>query len=491
MNSIPTNLYSAETTRKLDQVAIEEFGIPGYELMAKAGKCVFDLMQQHFPLAKRLLICCGAGNNAGDGYVVARLAQQAGLDVDVVSMVDPNTLQGDALQAYKDWHSLGYQLTKFEEDKLNAIDLVIDALLGTGLQRKVEGEWREIIEAINKHKAPVVAIDIPSGLSADTGAVMGAAIVAYMTVSFIGMKKGLFTADALDHCGKLYFDTLDVPEQVYTRVEPEAKRLELDELKKYLKPRKKNSHKGSHGHVLVVGGDHGMVGAVRMAGESALRAGAGLVSVVTRCDHVIAIVSGRPELMVWSVESHIPAELLNKADCIVVGPGLGQQSWGKQLLQQVLEAKCPKVVDADALNMLDAEERSDDWVLTPHPGEAARLLSENTRVIQNSRFTAADMLQQMYGGVIVLKGAGSIVKSANDVPSVCPFGNPGMAVAGMGDVLSGVIAALIVQGLDLKLAAELGVLIHSRAGDLAAQQGERGLLASDLFDSIRQLVNPE
>ena len=490
MNTVPTDLYSAKSSQQLDQIAIEEFGIDGYQLMSRAGACVADLLQQHYSLAKRILICCGAGNNAGDGYVVARLAHQNGFDVDVVSMIDPDQLSGDAQKAYKDWQSLGMQLTKFDAEKLQKMDVVIDALLGTGLQRPVEGEWLEIIEAINASGVPVIAIDIPSGLSADTGSVMGAAVKADLTISFIAMKKGLFTHQAADYCGQLFFDDLGVPEKIYSRVPADAHRLHWPELSRLLKPRKRNSHKGDHGHVLVVGGDYGMPGAVIMAAQAALRSGAGLVTVATRADHTNAVVTSRPEIMVCAADDGIPQVQLEKASCIIVGPGLGKQNWGQHVLEQVLGSTCPKVVDADALNLLGGQKR-DDWVLTPHPGEAARLLDGDSQSIQQSRFSAVDLLQDTFGGVVVLKGAGSLIKAGDSPVHVCPYGNPGMAVAGMGDVLSGVIAGLIAQGYDLETATLLGVSIHSKAGDLAAERGQRGLLASDLFAEIRNLVNPE
>ena len=491
MNKLPTQLYSAEASRKLDQIAIKDYEIPGYALMTKAGEAVFNLLQDKYPLANRILVCCGAGNNAGDGYVVARLAKKAGFDVDVVSLIDPEELTGDAQKAYQKWKSLGHQLVAFDAELLDRAYVVVDALLGTGLQREIKGQWLSLIRALNEHSVPVIAVDVPSGLSADTGTVFGAAVEADLTLSFIGLKKGLFTHQAADYCGEIYFDSLGVPESVYQQVEVDAVLLNQNELKHYLKPRRHSSHKGTFGHVLVVGGDYGMAGAVRMAAESALRTGAGRVSVVTRPEHVSALLSACPELMVHGIEdSVIPNELLLKATCLIVGPGLGQSDWANNLLGQVLQSNIPKVVDADALNLLTQQDAPrDDWVLTPHPGEAAKLLVGHVQDIQKNRFLSAALLQHSYGGVVVLKGAGSLIKSQHET-AVCPYGNPGMATAGMGDVLTGVIAALIAQGFNLKTAAEMAVLIHAKAGDLVALEGERGLLATDLFVEIRRLVNP-
>lgn len=492
LDSLPVRLYSAQTSRDIDALAIEKYNMPGYSLMSQAGKAVFDRLQQTWPLARRILVCCGAGNNAGDGYLVARLAQQAGLHVDVISMVDPENLQGDALRAYEDWKALGIQPRHFETELLDKQDLVVDALLGTGLQRDVEGEWYALIEAINNHPVPVIAVDIPSGLHGDTGTVMGIAMQADITVCFIALKRGMLTHQARDYCGELFFADLGVPADVYDRIAADARLLQWPSLKPLLSPRRHDTHKGSYGHVLVVGGDHGMPGAVRMAGEAALRSGAGRVSVATRPEHVDAVVGARPELMVWGVDAAIPESLISSADCIVIGPGLGRHSWGNRLLGQVLEWQGPRVVDADALNLITSEDGPrDDWVLTPHPGEAAHLLGETTADIQRDRYQAAQRLQSAYGGSIVLKGSGSILQAPGALPAVCAYGNPGMASAGMGDVLSGVIGGLMAQGFEVAAAAQLGMVVHARAGDLAAENGQRGLLASDLYPFVHSLLNPE
>lgn len=494
VSTLPPLLYSTQKTRLLDKIAIDKFGLPGYTLMNRAGAAVFSHLQHKFPLAKRILVCCGAGNNAGDGYVIARLAHKAGYEVEVLSLVDPKLLKGDARIAYEDWKSLGIQLTGMKPELFKASDVIIDALLGTGLERPVEGQWQALIEQINQSQCPVIAVDIPSGLEADTGRVLGVAIKATLTVSFIALKKGMLTYKARDYCGEIYFDNLEVPEACYHQVEADARLLQWPELQRHFKSRLHDSHKSSYGHVLLVGGDYGMPGAVRMAAEAALRSGAGLVTVVTRPEHVSTIVTARPELMVVGTEDgRIPGELLARVSCIVIGPGLGQNTWGNQLVGQVLATDITKVLDADALNLLTIEDGPrTDWVLTPHPGEAARLLGDVPLAIQSDRFTAVDILQQSYGGCVVLKGSGTLVKcGAAATTAVCAYGNPGMASAGMGDVLSGVLGAFLAQGFGLELAAELAVVVHARAADQAAVKGQRGLLATDLFDSIRDCVNPD
>jgi len=493
---LPTNLYSAEAVRNLDAIAINEFNISAYELMKRAGKALFNHLQNRYPIAKHIVVVCGAGNNAGDGYVVAKLAMQSGLDVSVVSLIDPAKLQGDAKTAWKDWHSLSHQPVKFSQGLVDQADVVIDALLGTGLQRDLEGKWAETVQLINQSDTPVIAVDIPSGLCADTGRVAGCAIRATSTMSFIGLKKGQLTHLGVDHCGELLFDGLSIPEGVYKRQPPQAICLDWAKLRHQLKPRKHSMHKHQCGHVIVLGGDKGMPGAARMAAEAALRAGAGLVTIVSHEEHAAVMLSGRPEIMLSATDDgHVSSELLNKATAIVIGPGMADSIWSRNLLSAALQSHAPKLIDAGALRLLSEEDdgRRDDWVLTPHPGEAASLLGESTSVVQDSRFTSVELLQQKYGGYMVLKGAGSLLQSpisANEkLPQVCPYGNPGMASAGMGDVLSGVIGSFLAQDYGFELASQLGVCVHSLAGDLAAKDGQTGLLASDLFAHIRQLVN--
>jgi ADP-dependent NAD(P)H-hydrate dehydratase / NAD(P)H-hydrate epimerase len=493
MNPMPINLYSVEATRNLDSIAINEFKIPGYELMKRAGKVVFNYLQNTYPLAKSVLVCCGAGNNAGDGYVIAKLAHQAGLNVKVISLIDISKLEGDAKTAWQDWNSLGHQLSSFSDLLLQQTDVIVDALLGTGLQRPVEKEWAELIEAINHSAKPVISVDVPSGLCADTGAIAGHAIKASATLTFIGLKKGLFTHQAVDYCGEIIFDNLSLPAGVYSRQPEQAHLLDWEYLKHQIKPRHASAHKHQLGHVFILGGDTGMPGATRLAAEAALRCGAGLVTVVSHQQHAPVLLAGRPEIMLYACETgHIPPDLLLKASAIVVGPGLTDSTWSQNILASALQCAVPKVVDAGALRLLNSEDgRRDDWVLTPHAGEAAALLNEtDARIIQESRFTSVELLQHQYGGHIALKGPGSLLQSANEITQLCSYGNAGMATAGMGDVLSGLIGSLIAQGYDLQLASGLGVCLHSVAADMAAVNGTTGLLASDLFPFIRKLMNP-
>ncbi|MGJ0483679.1 MAG: NAD(P)H-hydrate dehydratase [Methylomicrobium sp.] len=487
MQKLPETLYSAAQVRELDRIAIEEFKIPGYKLMCRAGKAVFEGITRKWPETRSLTVWCGSGNNAGDGYIIARLALQAGLDALAVCVGDPEKLEGDALTAFRDYTQTGGRAEPFHSGQMIETDLLIDALLGTGLDRPVTGLYAEAIEAINRAGVPVVAVDIPSGLNADTGNAMGCAVKADCTVSFIGLKRGLFTGQAAEYVGEIIYDALEVPDDVFKQIQAGVFRVQ----QKPLASRNRCAHKGNMGHVLVVGGDLGFSGAVRMAGEAALRVGAGLVSIATRSEHAGLMNLNRPELMCHGVESEADlVGLLDKANVVALGPGLGQKEWGKTMFGAVLKSGKPVVLDADGLNLLAlSPTNKPNWILTPHPGEAGRLLHNSTQSVQQDRFAAVSAIQAAYGSIAVLKGAGTLIASDSRI-AVSTTGNPGMASGGMGDVLSGVIAGLIAQGLDMQEAAEQGVFLHGCAADLgAAKDGERGLLATDLLPFLRQLVN--
>ena len=483
-------IYTAEQVRGLDRRAIEERGIPGYELMTRAGHATLNALKALWPAARSISVLCGPGNNGGDGYVVARLARAQSMRVTVVALGDPKALTGDAAQACADFVAAGGRWEPWSEAALDS-DVIVDALFGIGLTRDVGGEAAVMIEAANVSGRPIVAVDIPSGLHADSGAVLGVAVRAAVTVTFIGRKVGCYVGAGLDHVGELVLDELDVPRQAYAGTEPVARLLGDEATLRALPRRSRATHKGANGHVLVIGGGPGMPGAVRLAGEAALRAGAGLVTVAVHPQNT-GIVAARPELMCIAARSAADLQAaFGRATAVAVGPGLGQDPWAQQLFDAALCCGLPMVVDADALNLLAATPVArDNWILTPHPGEAARLLGSTSAVVQSDRLRAARELQARFGGHVVLKGAGSIVQSRAEPPYICDRGNPGMAVAGMGDVLTGVIAGIAAQCGDLALAAKAGVFVHAQAGDLAARGGERGLLASDVLRQVRACVNP-
>lgn len=494
MQKLPKTLYRTDQVKELERIAINEYGISSFNLMAKAGYEVFQCVTGKWPNASSVAVFCGSGNNGGDGYIAASLAHQAGLQVCVYSLSTPEKLTGDALAAYKNYISANGKVVLFDDAQPINADVLVDALLGTGLNRPVTGRYAEAIQAINASELPVIAIDIPSGLNADTGYVHDYVIKANCTVTFIGLKQGLFSGQAAEYCGEIFYASLLVPDGVFKKVLPSAYRVVHAPMPR----RNRCAHKGVYGHVLIVGGDKGFIGAARLAAEAALRTGAGLVSIATRTEHSSIISLTRPELMCHGVANGVQLlPLLKKASVIVIGPGLGQSEWAKDLLITAILARKLMVIDADALNILANTLSArhtlvltpSTCVLTPHTGEAARLLVTTTSVIQQDRFAAVHNIQRKYSGVAVLKGAGTLIASEDDL-AISTTGNPGMASGGMGDVLSGIIGALLAQGLPLKDAAQQGVFLHGLAADLAVEKdGERGLLASDLMPYLRELVN--
>jgi ADP-dependent NAD(P)H-hydrate dehydratase / NAD(P)H-hydrate epimerase len=491
MESPPLAVHTTEQVRLLDQRTAAALGISSYALMQRAGAAAHAMLREAWPHGRRIAIVCGPGNNGGDGYVLARLARAQGLDIQVTAIGDPEALKGEARQAFADFAAQGGRVEPWSETLLREADVIVDAIFGTGLTRPLARDVADKVEAINAAGAPVLALDIPSGLDANTGHVHGAAVAAQQTLTFVALKLGFYVGSGPDVVGNLVYAGLGSPAEVLASVDPVAVRIG-DDVLDALPPRLRTSHKGAHGRVLVIGGGRGMAGAARLAGEAALRIGAGLVTVATRAENAPAIVGARPELIVRGVDSAADLRpLIEAADVLALGPGLGQDEWAQALFTAAIGSGKPAIVDADGLNLLARQpQTSAHWALTPHPGEAARLLATTTNEIQSDRLGAVRALAARYGGVIVLKGAGTLVLTEGSTPAICDRGNPGMASAGMGDVLTGVIAGLAAQLGDLARAAQIGVLIHAHAGDLAAQGGERGLIASDLFERLRTCVNP-
>jgi ADP-dependent NAD(P)H-hydrate dehydratase / NAD(P)H-hydrate epimerase len=492
-------LFQAQQIRELESSACEKYSINVDDLMLRAGMAAFNELQKHWPKAQNILVVCGKGNNAGDGYVLAKLAQQAKINVTIIALTAVEQLTGAALNAAHECIKLNINVELYTAEKIaeiiknKKVEVIVDALLGTGLIGEVSGIFKTAILSINATKLPVLALDVPSGLEADTGNVLGVAVKAVLTVTFLGMKRGLFTGLGPNFCGEVILDNLNVPPELLVNIAAVDELLDYTNLRSSLPIRERVAHKGDFGHVVIIGGDYGYAGAVRMAAEAALRIGAGLVSVFTRPEHITAINAARPEIMCHGYKNggKLPS-LLQRATVIVIGPGLGVSKWSKRLFKLVLATQKPLVLDADALNLL-AERRPlhcDNWVLTPHPGEAARLLNSTISKVQANRFIAANDIVMRYGGVCVLKGAGTLIAQCGAKVGLCRAGNPGMASGGMGDVLSGLIAGLIAQKLPLITAAKLGVLLHAMAGDNAVHaKGELGLLALDLLDYLptRQL----
>ena len=511
---LPRQLYESKAVQQLDRLAIKHFDTTGFELMQRAGAACLQAMRKRWPLTNHLIVFAGAGNNGGDGYVIAALAKDLGLSSEVLHLSPPEQLAADASRAYQMAVAAGAEIHPYIEAAFalrshQPNTLLVDAMLGTGLSRPVSGDYEHAIRSINSSQMPVFAVDVPSGLNADTGEPFDEAISAAQTMTFIAIKQGLLTGSALNFTGDLCFDDLGLPQALYSHEQAPVsgvRRIDIHSVLGAFSPRPPASHKGKFGHVMVIGGDRGFGGAPLMAAEASLRSGAGLVSVVTRSEHRAGFLARRPELMVHGTEDHDYdfGQLMQRASVLVIGPGLGLGPWGEELLRMSLQAaskkSLPVIIDADALTLLAKNSadylviKKDTWILTPHPGEAARLLDATVSDIQLDRFAAIRTLRGKWGGNFLLKGSGSLISNAvePDLIKLCSEGNAGMATAGMGDVLTGVIAALLAQGLPLDQALSSAVCVHGEAADLCAgASGQKGLLATDLLPQIRRLLNTD
>lgn len=485
-----TPIYFSHEIRQLEQKALEA-GVA--DLMERAGLAAAKLARELLAGKTSVLLISGPGNNGGDALVAARHLKAWWFKVTVVFTGEAAKLPVDAANAMQAWQEAGGEL-------LDAIpadgkwDMVIDGLFGIGLARELSGRYLELVREINRMNLPVLALDVPSGLDADAGQTFRAAVRASHTLTFIALKPGLLTAYGPDYCGEIHLDTLGIDPAAL--IQPTGWLLEKSQVAAALKPRPRNSHKGMLGSVGILGGSSSMCGAALLAGRAALKLGAGRVYTALLADVAPAVDMGQPELMLCSPEKLFQLDHLN---CLAVGPGLGQSPQAVQLLRQALETELPLVLDADALNLLsihdDLQEltksRKGGTILTPHSAEAARLLSSTTHDIQQERVHSATLIAQRLNSLVVLKGAGSICATPKGEWFINPTGNPGMSSAGMGDVLSGMIAALIAQRLTPQSALLLAVYLHGAAADDWVEQGigPIGLTATEVADAARMLLN--
>lgn len=485
-SSWPLSLHDAAQVRALD-ARLMAAGTPGAVLMQRAAQAAWRALRRRWPQLRKLCVLAGPGNNGGDGYLLAAIARRAGWDVQVYSLADPARLRDAAAQAYAEACAQGLQVQPWHAEAV--LDgLLVDAMLGTGLAGELREPYASAVARINASGLPCLALDIPSGLCADTGRLWGAAVRADLTVTFIALKLGLFTGAGPDQVGELCFADLQADAALCAAAPAMAQRLTAGNLQR-LPARPRTTHKGRCGRLLVVGGERGYGGAALLAAQSGLRGGAGMVSLATREEHVAGALARCPELMVRGLlSSGQLLALLPGHDVLVVGPGLGQGAWGRSLLTAAAQFEGAQVWDADALNLLAAGRMQirAGAVLTPHPGEAARLLGCSLVEVQDDRPAAALRLAQRYQAVVVLKGAGSLVTDGHTL-CLCEHGHPAMAGPGLGDVLAGLIGALLAQGLAALPASELAVWLHARAGERLGQAG-RGLLASELVGVIRELL---
>lgn len=494
-NSLPEALYSADAVQAIDRYVIDQQGVPGFELMQSAARAAFRRLVRQWPEAARVLVLCGAGNNGGDGYLVAANAQRHGIEAVCISVAPAEKLQGDARRAWQKAGDDGVQIKPVEQvspgalgEWLEQADVVVDAMLGTGVAGAPREPFAEVIRACNHSGRPVFAVDLPSGLNATTGAVAGEVVRADHTITFIALKAGLFTGRGPDCVGCLAFDDLGTADWVPgSGQQPIARRVDWQQVAGQLPRRARSAHKGAFGHVLVIAGNRGYGGAGLLAAEAAARSGAGLVTLATHPDHVSAALARCPSLMVRGVtHGNELDELLARADVVVCGPGLGQDAWARQMLHKVLDGDLGGVLDADALNLVAAQgiDPGARFLLTPHPGEAARLLGRHASELEEDRLLTADQLSRQTGSLVLLKGAGSVVSDGRD-RWVIAGSNPGMATGGMGDVLSGIVGGLAGQVDGLLTATLTGAALHLAAADCASRsKGYMGLLPMDVIDVL-------
>ncbi|HEX4985185.1 MAG TPA: NAD(P)H-hydrate dehydratase [Burkholderiales bacterium] len=486
-----TPVFLTREIREIEAIVLAQPGAPS--LMARAGTAVARLAREMLgERGKRILVLAGGGNNGGDAFVAASQLKQAWFEPTVVFTGQESKLPPDAKAAWGEWRAAGGRTTGSVPPDA-APDLIIDGLFGIGLERPLQGQAADIVSWVNGRDAGVLSIDVPSGLHADSGRVLGCAVRARRTLTFIGLKAGLFTLDGPDYAGEVIFDPLgvDIPDAV----QPHGWRIESPLLASVLPLRKRNSHKGTFGNVGVVGGAPGMVGAALLAGRAALKLGAGRVFAGLFSEE-LAVDLVQPELMIRPAQEVLKIEDL---DCIAAGPGLGQSQAAQHALAAAIAHKAPLVLDADALNLLAAQPklhkallaRASETILTPHPAEAARLLATGTDKVQSDRIGAARALGTKFNAAVVLKGNGSICALRSGDWYVNTSGNPGMAAAGMGDALTGMVASLAAQGGDPDLALLAGVHLHGLAADrlVASGIGPAGLTASEVIDAARRILN--
>lgn len=480
-----SRIFTGTAVQAIDRHLINDLGMDSAGLMRSAGESAFVALRERFAdSAQSMLVLCGPGNNGGDGYVVALAALQADWPVQCVATNAPKSEA--AKQAFKRYCDAGGQLRAVDQiiGGETRYDVIVDALLGLGQTGAPRGVIGELVQWSNEQSAWRLALDVPTGVDADTGEVREPAFLADFTVTFLAQKIGLLTGAGVNYAGEVLLESLGITPAQQGSVVPVAGLLEQPTLK----PRRPDSHKSTYGHVMVVGGDNGMLGATLLAGGAALRSGAGKVTLASTEAHLDKAVYWMPELMSAVAEAgKYPA--ISLCEILAVGPGLGTDAWGRDAFGWCLQQSNALVVDADALTLLAAHNEpfaaSRPVVLTPHPGEAARLLHSTIADVQKDRVNAAREIARKYRAVCVLKGAGTLIAEPNGRVALCKLGNPGMASAGMGDVLTGIIAALLAQGHSLFDAASAGVWLHAKSADLQCQTiGETGLIASDVIQGL-------
>ena len=502
MTELGGDLFSIAQIRQIEKRAIELENKTTEHLMISAAKFCLNSLQEKWPDEKNLTLYCGTGNNGGDGLYFGLLAKEAGYQVEVV-MLAPSKTEGEPkhLSAIRlKLRQAGIEPIIFTSHFIPSGKILVDALLGIGLKGTLKTEYHEVIEHINFYRQQknikVLAVDIPSGLDADTGSVADIAVKADMTVTFIGYKPGLLTAAGPEYCGDIVISKLALPDEIFQDIQPFCKKITPQTVQSHLPVRSKTAHKNDSGHVVVIGGGElHLAGAGLLSALAALKIGAGLVSLVVPSKSYMRISHAPAELMCYAIDNfnQETAGFLANASVIVIGPGLGQNAWSKQALTYVLMLNKQVVYDADALNLIAKEDLGASMFLndenksifTPHPGEAARLLNTSSEALQLDRFKACQTISTQYHATVVLKGAGSLIYNQSHLFSMCTTSEPALATAGTGDVLTGIISGLWAQGLHTHDAASCGVWLHAFLAQLQSKKmGHRGFVASDIIYAL-------
>jgi len=499
--------------RKIDHTAIEDRGIPGLKLMEHAGTGVARAIRKYFgPLGdKSLAIVCGKGNNGGDGYVIARLLAKECEKISVIVLADESQIKGDALGNYrrvKEMELPVFNISKISELKekaaplLNESHIIVDAILGTGITGSAKGLYGEAIELVNSLGKNVVAVDIASGLLSDTGKVEGPAVYADLTVTFALGKIAHYVYPAATYTGELEIIDIGIPADVIDGMHFDVRALDENDIDILLPERKEDSHKGTYGHAIIIGGSPGKSGAVIMAAQAAQRSGAGLVSVVAPSSVNSALEASLLEAMTFPVESNNSGSISSKSigaiiefckgkSVVVAGPGMGWSRDTYEIIKALLEnIEIPLILDADALNVLAEdlsilEKRRCELVLTPHPGEMGRIAGISSSQVQEQRLEVSVEIAKRYECTVLLKGSNTVISYKGKRTYINLTGNPGMATGGSGDVLTGIIAGLSSQGISAEYSASAGAFIHGLSGDIASEDmGEISLCAGDIIDYI-------
>ena len=494
-------IYTTEQVREGEARAAKALELSMQQLMQRAAQACLKAIQQQQPAPAQLLVLCGPGNNGGDGWVLARLAQQAGYRVRIVASAPQSELAQQAAQAWRDQGGQVTPLEQLQSQDFVTFDVVVDALLGSGLSRPLSDDFYHAVEALNfarqRQRFWLLSVDVPTGLNSDSGYPQPIAVQADLTLTMVAMKTGLVTALGPNYCGKIELADLAIG-PVFYQTEPFVHAIEMNVVSECLPRRLPAAHKGDFGHLVIIGGGPGMSGAASLAGQAALRCGAGKVTVLAHPDAALAIAVSQPELMVHAITEVIEpqlGDLLARATALVIGPGLGLSQWSEALVRQAATWSGPVLWDADALNILATQQLAKPpeatWYLTPHPGEAARLLQCDSAHIQSHRFPSLTQLCQNFQAHVLLKGVGTLVQDAACQQRwICLRGSPALATGGSGDVLSGVAGALLAQQVPAELVLPVAAWLHAVAGERAARHGERGTLASDLMSELHALVNP-